>query len=307
MCTDSNFAPWAATSIRSLIDRHPSDEITVHMLHDERLSPADRDSLARLTDGSATVIGFKEMDESRLLDLPSIGAAGRIVWWRLLLADVFSDLDRILFIDADTLVVDRVDELWATPLDAGPIGAVANVVDRNLRDYVRSVGVSDPLNYLNAGVLVLDLAQLRRTDATTALLDVAKQLRGRSMWADQDALNVVFDGRWHRLHPRWNAMNSFWTWPELAAEVHGGQLAEAKKKPAILHFEGPSVSKPWHFLSVHEWRDAYRDTLARTPWHATPLEDRTISTAVISRLPQRYRFPLYFRLLNARSRLGRAG
>jgi hypothetical protein len=77
-------------------------------------------------------------------------------------------------------------------------------------------------------------------------------------------------------------------------------LHEATASPAILHFEGPSLNKPWHYLCQHPWRHQYRRTLARTPWPDVALHDRTPATAVISRLPVSMRLAAYRRLVRLR-------
>ena len=103
-------------------------------------------------------------------------------------------------------------------------------------------------------------------------------------------------------------MNSFWMWGDLAAAVFGDEaLAEARSRPAILHFEGPSLCKPWHYLCDHPWRSAYRSTLAGTPWADTPLADRTLVTRLIGRLPASHRADAYhlFHRVRARARTGR--
>jgi hypothetical protein len=101
-------------------------------------------------------------------------------------------------------------------------------------------------------------------------------------------------------------MNSLWEWSDWARDVFGEQtLREAIERPAIVHFEGPSVCKPWHYLCNHAWRDRYRLTLARTPWAVTPLEDQTFSTRLIGRLPTRWRMPAYWELHRTRKRLNR--
>jgi hypothetical protein len=105
-------------------------------------------------------------------------------------------------------------------------------------------------------------------------------------------------------------MNSLWMWNDLARDVFGEDIVtEAKRNPAVLHFEGPSLCKPWHYLCDHPWRERYRATLARTPWAATPLTDRTIVTRLIGTLPRRQRAGAYhlFHRLRERARAARSG
>jgi hypothetical protein len=78
---------------------------------------------------------------------------------------------------------------------------------------------------------------------------------------------------------------------------------EAVRSPAIRHFEGPSVAKPWHYLCPTPHRDVYLETLAQTPWAAEPLQDRSVLTVAIRRLPPKWRLEVYGRALALKSRL----
>src|SRR5439155_15542090 len=156
---------------------------------------------------------------------------------RVVLPARLPELQRVLYLDADTLVGGSMAALWDTALEGAPVGAVANVTEPAMQAHVTSLGVERG-GYFNAGVLLVDLGRWREEGATAALTRFVADRPGLP-WFDQDALNAVFAKRWKRLHPRWNAMNSFWMWGDLAAAVFGDEaLAEARSRPAILHFEG---------------------------------------------------------------------
>jgi lipopolysaccharide biosynthesis glycosyltransferase len=171
------------------------------------------------------------------------------------------------------------------------------------RVHVAQLGIDDPRRYFNAGVLVMDLSLMRDQHSLEEIMSCVATRRDEFSWFDQDALNIVFADRWYPLHPRWNAQNSFWLWQEWAQEVFGDHaLREAVASPAIVHFEGPSFVKPWHYLSQHAFRDQYRQALAGTPWRDEPLLERTTATRLIHRLPQSLWLPAYVRLLKAKAR-----
>jgi lipopolysaccharide biosynthesis glycosyltransferase len=139
----------------------------------------------------------------------------------------------------------------------------------------------------------------RMVDSVHAFVDE----HGTTQWFDQDALNVVYAGRWYELDPRWNAQNSFWFWPDLANEVLGDtERARAIARPGILHFEGPTVVKPWHYLCQHPHRHAYRAMLRETPWRDTALEERTVVTRMIRLLPTTAQLQAYARWQRLRAR-----
>ena len=112
---------------------------------------------------------------------------------------------RVLYLDADTLIREDVSELWAVPFDG-----VAAVVDVGLCSAERP-------NYLNAGVLLLDLnhhavheivAKRSSTAAAAATAAATATTATVSAHKDQDLINGVLQGRWTRLDMAWNAQGT---------------------------------------------------------------------------------------------------
>jgi lipopolysaccharide biosynthesis glycosyltransferase len=146
------------------------------------------------------------------------------------------------------------------------VGAVTNVFQHNHLHRPAELGLAGPEVYFNAGVLLMNLEEMRRDGRTPALLDYGIENAPRLEWRDQDALNVVLGERRLELHPRWNLMNSVLLFPS-AVEVFGSEaLEEARTSPAIRHFEGPDANKPWHYLCDGDLRELYLEHRRATPW-----------------------------------------
>ena len=296
VATDRRYLPFAATAIASILRAEPGTDITVHALLgrdvDER-SVGDLEAFVSSTGGE---LKPHRPADARLRSLPGVGRFGDVVWLRFLLPDII-DAPRVLFVDADTFALRPIRPLWEADLQGAPLGAVSNVVEPAMRPHVHSLGISDHRRFLNSGVLLMDLDAMRAADDVGRLLRYASDRASDLVWPDQDALNAVFADRWTPLHPRWNAMNSLWIWRPWAEEVFGAAAVEqATNDPALLHFEGPHVCKPWHFLSTHTWRAQYRSELDRTPWAPVELDDRRLATRAIALLPERYWGAAYLRL-----------
>jgi lipopolysaccharide biosynthesis glycosyltransferase len=289
--TDRAYLPWCATALLSCVDQHPSGDLHVHVLHDGTLAAAEEDQLRALA--PATPVSVHAVDPEAVQHLPAIDRFGHIVWLRFLLPELMPHVERVLYLDADTFVAAPLTALADLDLEGAPVGAVLNVTQPADEQRLRAVGL-DPEAFFNSGVLLLDLAALRRVGFIAQVADAVSALGGDMQWPDQDVLNIVFRGRWHRLHPRYNAQNSLFDWAALAAQAHGPEARQAAlDDPAIVHFEGPVVCKPWHVLSQHPWRDRFRAVLARTPWSGVGLEDDRPVTRAIRRLPVSWQLPVY--------------
>jgi len=291
--TDAGYVPWCATAVLSCVDAHPNQDLDLHVVHDGSVTDVDAERLAGLVRGPATLT-VHPVDPARVAHLPRLSRFGSVVWLRFLLPELLPDHHRVTYLDADTFVADDLWSLATADLDGAPVGAVANVVPAPDWPRLAGLGFSDPADVLNSGVLVMDLARMRAEDTWGQIGDTVAAFADQIAWPDQDALNLVCAGRWARLHPRFNAQNSVFAWPEQAQGVFGASaVAEAVADPAVVHFEGPLLCKPWHALSTHPWRDRYRATLARTPWAGTPLDDDTRSVRLVGRLPERWHLPAY--------------
>lgn len=304
--TNRAYLHWCATTILSAVRATQDHDVTVHLLIDSDVTEEDCLRLRAMTEGAGARLSFLPVDHQRLSDLPDAVRhhGGAVSCARFLLAEELPAVDRLVYLDADTLAVDSLGELATTGLGGAALGAVRNVVEPRMRWHLDELGFGRDEPYLNSGVLVMDLAVMRRDAAADQLLDTVRRRAGELLWVDQDALNLVFRDGWKQLHPRWNAQNSMWRWPEVAAQVVGAErLREATQTPAVLHFEGPSLAKPWHFLCSHPYRDAYLAAARETPWGEVRLQDRTAATRLLAVAPARWRVPLYVRLLQSRERL----
>lgn len=308
LATDHAYLPWCATAVLSCL-RTADCGVVVHLVHAADVGPGERDRFRAMVEAEGGELRLLAVDDLDVGWLPPAvaGFGGAVSCARLVLPEVLTDVDRLLYLDADTLVLRAVGELYRAPLQGRPVGAVRNVVEAAAADRLRSLG-ADPQRYLNSGVLLMDLEELRRRGTAAALTACVRERGDRLLWVDQDALNLVLGDDWHELPPRWNAQNSLWSWTSEAVEVFGvDAVADATRAPAVLHFEGPWLCKPWHYLCTHPWADEYRRTLAETPWGGAPLTDRTPVTRAIRRLPQRRQVDAYVRLVRLRRRLGRHG
>ncbi|MFZ1181651.1 MAG: glycosyltransferase [Herbaspirillum sp.] len=82
---------------------------------------------------------------------------------------------------------------------------------------------------------------------------------------DQDALNIVLEGKVRYLSPRWNYMHN------LAHDLSVNRFTlRPVGKVVFIHFVG--AVKPWADWSGHDARYLFRKYLAASPWTDMPLD-----------------------------------
>ena len=263
--SDRRYLRHTAASVASVLT--VDDEVTAHLFVAQDVRRNDVRKLERVSRRFGGRLAMHHISDELVDGLPSVPGISAVMWVRVHLPALLNDVDRVVYLDADTIVVDSISELFEIDLGRAELAAVDNVTDPGARDFVAELALPADQRYFNSGVLVMDLAHMRDADATSRVLRNARATR----WPDQDALNIVFGQRRHRLHPRWNAQNSLFFWQELADEVFGSQADEARDHPAILHFEGHGPgTKPWDDRCEHPLRAAYLEHARSLPWFLAP-------------------------------------
>ena len=152
-------------------------------------------------------------------------------YYRLLIPALYPRMERALYLDSDILVRGDVAPLFDTPLDGCLAAAVPDGFVNFapvLRKYVENrVGVPGDMPYFNAGVLLMNLVEMRKIGFGDLFVSLLSHVTFR-VAQDQDYLNVICRGRVKFLSERWNYM------PFRYAEG---------EEPFLVHFN--LDSKPW--------------------------------------------------------------
>jgi lipopolysaccharide biosynthesis glycosyltransferase len=271
---EGEYVIHSAAMLHSLLACQTRDSVVIHYLHGPELAKGTRSGLRDMVLRSGGEVKFWEIPDEWCAGLPTKGFTRTATWYRIFLPELLPDVPRVLYLDADVLVLESVAPLWEVDMTSKLVAAVTNVLEPQAVDRPKALGIADSQGYFNAGVMVLNLDLMRREDSSRALYDYGKAHADELAWRDQDALNVVLGSRRFPLHPRWNCMNGIRIFPWSVDVLGSEAVSEALENPAIRHFEGPGPYKPWHYLCEREWRDLYRRHRRATPWPQVRLQGR---------------------------------
>jgi lipopolysaccharide biosynthesis glycosyltransferase len=266
MAVDAAYVRQLAVALVSISD-HRDGPCRVHVLHDG-VPLADRECVQGTVSDRIDVawIDARAAADGRRLprDVP------RSMYFRLYLSELLpSDLERVVFLDADVMVRRSLRELWCSPLGDAPIGAVRDAylpwMARNPRFNWRDLDVSPDAPFFNSGVMVVALGPWRDQGIGTRARALLSET---STMFDQCVLNIVLEHDWAALHPRWNVQSYHLTGDGCLAFASEGreQLDEALRDPAIVHFTGGSFNRPWQAPCRNPYRDEWLAYLDRTAW-----------------------------------------
>jgi lipopolysaccharide biosynthesis glycosyltransferase len=132
----------------------------------------------------------------------------RATYLRLFFDEILSDFDRVVYIDCDVSPLADLSPLLAMVPKASPVMATYD-----LPQLANEVSVYDRLplargaGYLQGGVQVFDLKAVRSEGIFKDAICFVLENPETCQFVDQDALNVVLNGRWQVLDWRWNVVH----------------------------------------------------------------------------------------------------
>lgn len=266
------YSKFVGTSMLSLLENTKS-EVTIHLIHDSTLSVENRSRFIEIVDRFNQQIIFYNVDdlaadsiryaETKLPETKNF--RGTIAaMYRLLIPDLLpNEFEKIIYLDADTIINLDIAKLWNIDLKNFPIAATPHFFAfPDLGIIQNSIQIDsdkiDPHDYFNSGVLIFDLNKIKKLFNTKGKLlnscvDILlKNPRNNSL--DQDALNILFKNNFFKLPSKFNRLVS---WINLTSDyknIHG-----------IYHYVGNTLDANFQLPTNRIWFEYFFKTPFATP------------------------------------------
>jgi lipopolysaccharide biosynthesis glycosyltransferase len=264
-CTDANYWPHVATAIKSLfVQSHfPLPDIYVFY---EREEPQWMRKLNRLAKAHKQTIHFRRFGLELLKNIEINNRFGPAAYFRIYLPDLLDKYRYILYLDSDLIATSDVCSIFSQVLSGSLCIAARCALKVELNHH--NARLDRPLDtpYFNSGVLLIDSVRWREERCTEEIISILKDSPELSIYAEQDALNLLFQGHFHELPYQYNVTRRFYE--EQNDYSYPGEeilIREAAKAPILVHFSGPS--KPWHLHNKHPFRHRYRSLRGSFHWY----------------------------------------
>ncbi len=165
-------------------------------------------------------------------------------FFRLLLPQLVLE-DRCIYLDSDTVVCTDLLELYRSVTDDCYVAGVKGPwyhTQAPQKEYCDMAMLPGLDQYINAGVLVLNLEKLRRDGADQKLISL---LSCKFPTQDQDIINKVCYGKIIHLPFKYNVMTkyAFWNKEDYKGVFTYEEIKEAWNCPSIIHYA--DRDKPW--------------------------------------------------------------
>ena len=233
---DDTFASYTVVSLSSII-KNASREYNyrVYILY-SAISDEMRSAITELSNDlfEISFVDVSEYLESISDKLPIRDYYSKTTYYRLFIAEMFSEYDKVVYIDSDTVVPGDISELYNIDIGDSYVGACheqAMIQNDTFGTYAEKVVGVSRYNFFNAGVMLMNCRLFREKNV---LMQFIKYLGEYNfvVTQDEDYLNLICKDHVYWLDSAWNT------------EVFG-EVAIPAEEIKILHYI--MTSKPWHY------------------------------------------------------------
>ena len=205
---DDKYVKYFAACIKSLINHTSSEnKYNIHILHED-ISIKNQDRIKEMETENVS-ISFENVAkriEKIRKKLSIRDYYSYTTYYRMFIADMFPQYDKVLYLDADIIVLDDVAKLYRYELGKNYVGATNEQVMVNhdvFGSYVEQVLGISRMAYFNAGVLVINSRQFRRQNILQKFVDLINEYTF-VVTQDEDYLNIICQDKILWIDKRWN-------------------------------------------------------------------------------------------------------
>lgn len=238
---DNNYAPFLATAINSAVKNSSDNRKYRAIILYQELSRENIEKLSKLAKDNFSV-EFYAMKNS--FDAITDRMSNRLrcdyftltIYFRLFIPLMFPQFDKGIYIDSDVVVTSDIAELFDIDIKDNFIGACRDYSIADIPPLVsyteNAVGVKGN-EYINSGVLLMNLKKMRENDFEGHFLNLLNTYHFDSIAPDQDYINAICNGKIHYLSQEWDTM------PDSSTPV---------ENPKLIHYN--LFSKPWCYDGI---------------------------------------------------------
>ena len=268
--TDDNYVPDCGIMLTSLFENNKDKNFNIYI----QCGSIREENIARLQTLGKIYRSKINIVKTETADLPpcpirkgdhvSIAA-----YYRLLCPEMFpKEVEKILYLDCDIIVNDKIDDLYNLDICNYAYGAVVDEDNENKEKHTR-LGYSSQIPYFNGGVLLINLKYWRENNVTKRCFQHILENPNKIILHDQDTLNAVLNKEVKLLSVKYNLQTAMLCRNTSLNTDTKLEIEKYKYQPTIIHYTG--TSKPWQKGSIHPYTKRFLRYKQLSLWSGHPL------------------------------------
>ncbi|MBQ8859947.1 MAG: glycosyltransferase family 8 protein [Ruminococcus sp.] len=239
---DDNYAPYLAVALNSAVKNISENREYKAIVLYEELSDENIKKLKALEKENFKIelskmrANFESLDD-RMSNRLRCDYFTLTIYFRLFIPAMFPQYDKGVYVDSDVVFTDDIAKLFDIEIGDNFIGACNDLSIADVPPLVayteNAVGV-DKSEYINSGVLLMNLKKMRECDFEGHFLKLLNEYHFDCIAPDQDYLNAICNGKIYYLDERWDTMPN--------------DNREKLNDTGIIHYN--LFSKPWCYDDI---------------------------------------------------------
>lgn len=248
MALDDNYVYPTVVAITSILENTKENtKIYIYLMHPGEFKEENKGKILKLKEKYKNLnLEFINM-EDRFKNANNKGLATP-TYYRLSLSSLLPNLNKIIWLDGDTLTLDDLSDFYNLDMDGL---YYRGFLDHNKEelDILKDFGIEDD-HYICAGVMLINLEKLRQDNMEQKFVEFIAQNNEKLKQHDQTVINVLCYNNIDILPAKFGIFNYFGDTNGLKAYRESliaknkytlEELVDALKKPTVVH----CVVKPW--------------------------------------------------------------
>lgn len=281
---DQTFLQHAVVMIRSLVYNHTDLAFTIYVYTDD-VSKTDS-KLSREFANDHVKFKYIDFDHSKYPPLKTKFHYGeqyyKIIYLRLNIGEILSDLDRILLLDTDLVVDGDLSEFYNQSLaDNELLAAIAEVRPSNFRKFSIEPEHRNSKTNFNCGASLIDLKKWREWGVSGQSMEHILKYEEILGAPTQDTLNPLFYNNWKICSPKYNLHHYYLLYPFQMEDLPYSQrtLKDAIENPVVIHYSGSM--RPWDYLDINPLSKRYWHYLRMTTYSGYTVNDKSLKNFLL--------------------------
>lgn len=191
---DRGYLEHMEDCIRSFLRFPVAEGYDIYIMHSD-LRAEDEARLRECLSGSAR-LHFVFVNLEKELEFPESSRYPIQIYYRIFASMLLpADLERILYLDADTLVINPLEELYQMEFDGKYILACTHI--RRVLNKINRVrlGIREERPYINSGVMLMNLEELRKKQDFREVVNFVEEHKNVMTLPDQDIITGLYGDR----------------------------------------------------------------------------------------------------------------
>lgn len=235
---DDNYAPFLLITLNSIIkNMSKNNNYNIYVLN----NGLSEQSTSKIKNYECENLKISFVNMSKIMKsfgeiLHTRDYYSKATYYRLFIPTMFPNLNKALYLDCDIVVNSDIADLYNTNLGNNLVGAVLDEavgLIPEFQNYVKNFLDVPHSKYFNAGVLLMNLEQMRKFNFEQKFINLLASYKF-DVAQDQDYLNVICKNRVTYLPKSWNKMPF--------------KDSICEKDINLIHYN--LSYKPWHYDNI---------------------------------------------------------